>query len=366
MASEYKNYPSHHAMIPYFALLLLPSVFALFNTQRLSRLLWWFTYIVFVLFIGLRFEIGPDWPQYKFIHSTLAYVDFWDVAMQAEPLSYLLFWLSQHLGFEVYLSNVVAAIIVMTGVFSFARRTANPWVAVIAATPYFIIVMGMSGVRQAMAAGIVLFLFAHWERFSFISRGFYILFAGLFHTSALINNIFLVIKMRIPLRYKVILGILILSITLYISFRISLYSENIVRYQQLYLGNSLVEESFGSLYHIAMIVFPAFLGFLFRRRIMPNIHSHSLLYFGMYAALSIIMINFFSSTAASRLTIYLYFVPMMVYPALIHMYRRRTQLALTSLLITVHAAILAVWFTLGNHSFAYVPYKNLLFDNVGY
>lgn len=349
-------------MLPYFLLLMLPSVFALFNTQRLSRPLWWFTFVVFVLFIGLRFEVGPDWPQYKFIHSSLSYVDFWDVAIQAEPLSYLLFWASQNLGFEVYLSNVVAAMIVMVGVFSFARRTANPWVAVIAATPYFIIVMGMSGVRQAMAAGIVLFLFAHWERFSFVSRGLYILFAGLFHTSALINNVFLVIKMKIPLRYKIMLGAVILSVTLYISFRISIYSENILRYQELYLEHSVVEESFGSLYHIAMIAFPAFLGFLFRRRIMHNIHSPSLLYFGLYAALSVIVINFFSSTAASRLTVYLYFVPMMIYPALIHLYGRRTQLALTSLLIAAHAMILLAWFTLGNHAFAYVPYQNLLFD----
>ncbi len=350
-------------MIPYFLLLLVPSVFALFNTQRLSRLLWAFTFVVFVLFIGLRFEVGPDWPQYKFIHTSLAFNDFWDVAIQAEPLSYLLFWTSQRMGYEVYLSNVVAAIIVMTGVFSFARRTANPWLAVVAATPYFIIVMGMSGVRQAMAAGIVLFLFAHWERFSLIPRAMYILVAGLFHTSALVNNIFLVIKMNIAMRYKVMLGAVVLVLTLYISYEVSLYSENIIRYQQLYLETAAVEQSFGSLYHIAMIAVPALLGFIYRKRIMPYIHSPSLLFFGLYAALSTFIINFLSSTAASRLTIYLYFVPMMVYPALIHLFGRRTQLALMAILIALHAAILFAWFSLGNHSFAYIPYKNLLFDD---
>lgn len=350
-------------MFPYFVLLLIPSAFALFNTHRLSRALWGFTFVVFVLFIGLRYEVGPDWMQYNYIHTTLAYNDFWDVATQAEPLSYLLFWISESLGFDVYLSNVVAAVIVMTGVFAFALRTANPWLAIIAATPYFIIVMGMSGVRQSMAAGVVLFLFSRWERNSLITRALYILGAAAFHTSALINNIFLVIKMRIAMRYKIVLGMFILALTLYFSFQVPIYSENIVRYQQRYLESSFVERSFGSVYHIAMIAVPALLGFTYRKRIIPYIHSESLLYFGLYASLGTFLINFVSSTAASRLTIYLYFVPMMVYPALISMYGKRSQTILMIAMIGFHIFILLSWFTFGNHAYAYVPYKNLIFND---
>ncbi len=349
-------------MLPYFIMLMIPSTFALFNTHRLSLALWYTTYILFILFVGLRLEVGPDWFQYGYIHTTLANDSFWDVIVQAEPLSYLLFWISETSGFHVYLSNLVAATIMITGVFSFARRTVNPWLAVVTATPYFIFVMGMSGVRQTMAAGIVLFLLSRWERYNFFTRAAYILIAAMFHTSALVNNVFLIIKLNIPLRYKVVLGAAVLLLTLYLSFEVSVYADNIAQYQQRYIESDFVERSFGSVYHIGMITVPAVLGFLFRRRISHNIHSQSLLNFGLYASISMLVLNFFSTTVASRLTVYLYFVPMMVYPALISSTFRRGQLGGAFMVIFFHAMILFVWFNFANHAFAYINYKNVLFD----
>ena len=350
-------------MIPYFLLLFIPSLFALLNTRKLSLFLWYVTFTIFVLFVGLRFEVGPDWIQYGYIHTSLAYESFAEVITQPEPLSYLLFWVSEKLGYHIYLSNLVAAFIMLTGVFAFARRTVNPWLALVSATPYFIIVMGMSGVRQTMAAGIILFLFSRWERYSFIKRGAYILIAAMFHTSALVNNVFLVIKLNIAMRYKLALGVLITLATLYISLGVSVYSDNIVQYQQRYLESDIVDESFGSIYHIAMIAVPAFLGFIFKRRIFESIHSISLMNFGLYASVLIFFLNFFSSTVASRLTIYLYFVPMMVYPALVATYGKRGQMASIFAVILFHMLILLAWFTFGNHSFAYADYKNVMFEN---
>lgn len=350
-------------MIPYFLLLLLPSIFALFNTRRLSLTLWYGTFVVFVLFIGLRLEVGPDWVQYGYIHNALASNSFSEIITQPEPLSYVLFWLSETSGAHVFLSNMVAALITIGGVFSFARRTVNPWLALVAATPYFIIVMGMSGVRQVMAAGIMLFLFARWERTSFIARGLYILIAALFHTSALVNNIFLIIKLNIALRYKLFLGMIVLLLTIYLSVEVSMYSENITLYQQRYLTGSFASESFGSLYHIAMIGIPAALGFFYRHRIVANIHNKSLLSFGLYASILVLIMNIFSSTVASRLTVYLYFVPMMIYPALVTTIGRRPRLGSMFAVIAAHWVILLGWLLLANVAFTYLPYKNLLFDD---
>lgn len=351
-------------MIPYFLLLLIPSMFALLNTHRLSLPLWYFTFAVFVIFVGFRFEVGPDWEQYGYIHTTLAYQNFWEVVGQPEPLSYLLFWVSERMGYHVFFSNLVAAIIMLLGVFSFARRTVNPWLAVVSATPYFVIVMGMSSVRQTMAAGIILFLFSRWERYSFIKRGAFILIAAMFHTSALVNNVFLVIKLNIALRYKLALGFLITMATLYLSLGVSVYADNIAQYQQRYLDNhDIMDESFGSIYHIAMIAVPAAIGFIYRRRLDENIHSVSLMNFGLYASGVIFIMNFFSSTVASRLTVYLYFVPMMVYPALVQTFGKRGQMPYIFGVIVFHMLILLAWFKLGNHAFAYNDYNNILFDD---
>lgn len=350
-------------MIPYILLILIPSIFALFNARKLSFLLWGVNFVAFVLFIGLRLKVGPDWRQYSYIHKTLAYYDFWDVVMRAEPLSYALFWISSNAGFEVYLSNIVAAAVMMIGVCSFARRTASPWVAIVAATPYFIIVMGMSGVRQALAAGLILFLLSNWERYRFITRGIFILVAAMFHTSALVNNIFLVTKLTIATRYKIVIGFFILLITLYLSAEVSMYSENMMQYKERYLEGSFLVQSFGSLYHIAMIAIPAALGFIFKKRIIEQIHSVPLLNFGLHAAFSVLILNFFSSTVASRLTVYLYFIPMMIYPALIDAFGRNARTTVIFSIILFHLMVMGAWFKLGNHSFAYVPYKNIMFDD---
>ncbi|MFZ4125920.1 MAG: EpsG family protein [Rickettsiales bacterium] len=343
-------------------MLLIPSLFALVNPGRLSIVLWYVTFFLFMLFVGFRLEVGPDWQQYRYIHQSLAYFDFWEVIDQAEPLSYLLFWTSQNTVDDVYLSNVVASFIMLTGVFAFARRTANPWLALVSATPYFIIVMGMSGMRQTIAAGIILFLFSRWENYSFIRRGGYILIAALFHTSALVNNIFLITKLNIHLRYKLLFGSIVLLITLYLGTNVPIYAENIGRYQQRYLEGNFIDLSLGSIYHIAMIFVPAVLGFVFRKRMSETVYNPSLLSFGLYAAVTILAINIFYPTVASRLTVYLYFLPMMVYPALVVTLGRRAQMISVFAVITFHMLILMTWFLFGNHAFAYIPYKNILFD----
>lgn len=347
-------------MTPYFIILLIPSLFALFNTRRLSLVLWYMTFLVYWLFVGLRFEVGPDWNQYAYIHKSLAYFSFWEVINQAEPLSYLLFWISETSGMGVHFSNMVSAFIMLLGVFAFARRTANPWLALVAATPYFIFVMGMSGMRQTMAAGFILFLFSRWEYYSFLKRGGFILIAAMFHTSAIINNLFLIIKLNIRLRYKLALGAVVSAATLYLVTNVSMYADNVLRYQQRYLEGNFTDYSLGSIYHVAMIAVPAFLGFAFRKRIAEHIHNPSLLSFGLYAALTVLMLNLVSPTAASRLTVYLYFLPMMVYPALANTLGRRSQLASIFAIVAFHILILMTWFLFGNHAFAYLNYQNLL------
>lgn len=352
-------------MFPYLTMLMVPSFFSVTGGKRLSTVLWGMTFLLFVIFVGLRFEVGPDWGSYARMHSFLQYQDIFEALTQTESFSYLLFWVSTNTGFHVYLTNVVAAIILLFGVFSFACRTFNPWLALVSATPYFIFVFGMSGIRQAMAAGVMLFLLSQWERFSFMKRGAYILVAALFHTSALVNSVFLVTQMHIRLLYKVLLSGLILLLTFYIGTSVPLFSENMLKYQERYIDNPESRESFGSLYHIGLILIPAVLGLMFRKRISENIHNQQLFKFGLYAPLCVFAINFidfFSTTLASRLTIYLYFVPMMIYPALVPLFGKKGKVLMTFAIILFHVLVLVTWFTFGNHAYRYIPYQNVLFN----
>lgn len=349
-------------MIPYLLVLLVPCLFALTSGRKISLPLWIGTFILYILFVGLRHEVAPDWYAYSYMHVVIAQENIGELMLRVEPLSHILFWISENMGMHVYFTNVIAAFILIFGVFRFALRTAYPWLAVVSATPYFILVTGMSGVRQIMAAGVMLFLLSKWEQYSLFRRGVYILIAALFHTSALINNMLLITKLNIPMRYKMVIGSLVLLLTFYLTSEVDIYAGSIVNYKQRYVDESEFIRSFGSVYHILMIAIPAFLGFFYRKRIADYIHSPTLLRFGLYASLALFAINLYSPTVASRLTLYMYFVPMMVYPALVNAFGKGSRLTMIIGIIAFHILILVTWFSLGNVARGYIPYKNVLFS----
>jgi hypothetical protein len=53
-------------MIPYFAMIAIPSVFALAGVRRRGFLLL-LMFILFWLFVGYRFRVGADWNNYVYI-----------------------------------------------------------------------------------------------------------------------------------------------------------------------------------------------------------------------------------------------------------------------------------------------------------
>ncbi len=348
-------------MAAYIILILLPSFFAFLNPRRISYPSWILVFVIYVLFVGLRYEVGPDWGQYIQLHAMASELSLGEIAFLTEPFSYTLFWFSELFGTGVYFTNIVAAIIMMCGVYSFSKHTCNPWISLLAASPYFIFVVGMSGIRQIMAAGVILILLANWNQISLKRRGAYILGAAFFHTSALVNSLFIIAQLRLHLFYRLFFGGIILAITIFLGSKLAIFSENISRYEQSYISDPQGAASLGSIFHIAMIAIPAFLAFIFRRRIAPYISKPQLLSFGLYATLGVIVLNFFSSTAASRLTIYLYFVPMMVYPAFTYILgKRNMQIAILGIVI-LHVLLLAGWLSLANNASAYLPYQNVIF-----
>ena len=74
------------------------------------------------------------------------------------------------LGFGLQGVVFVCALVFLIGIFAYAAQTASAWIALAAVTPYLIFVIGMSGIRQAAAMGIIYCLLARWTKFSFIMK----------------------------------------------------------------------------------------------------------------------------------------------------------------------------------------------------
>jgi EpsG family len=346
-------------MYIYSLFLLIPLLASFFfpSRRRGTVLLLWAFFIPLVIFVGLRDGVGPDWPGYQ-----LNYVDFttvsWEwseVLRKGEPAYFLLNKLSEEMQWDVHGVMAGCALLFLWGVFAFAAKTVDPWLALAVVMPYLVFVIGMSGVRQAAAIGLGYYMLAHRKDWPLLAQVALIGLATLFHTSAAVFLLFLLFegKGKLPLR-----ALLVTAVVWYLYNQWS-DPESFSRYKTVYVQTKL--ESTGALYHVLLTVFPAALYILNRRRIEQTVGLDRSAYAASWLALAALPMVFISSTATDRMVLYFSFVQMVTYPALVRAYP--TQSRLVKVLVAILAlTIFFVFFTLGEHAQYYIPYKNILFD----
>jgi hypothetical protein len=424
-------------LTPYFALLSVPLALSLLAAAQRQRRAGWpsllLVFTLYLVFIGGRYQVGPDWPAYAGIHAEIRHQSLRDTLGEVEPLSYGLFWLAQDLGYGMYLSNVVAAAILLLGVLAFARQTPNPHLAIVIASPFVLFIIGMSAVRQSMAIGILFFLFSIWRRTGPILRLALIALASLFHVTAAVLVVlalpeWLLARPRALLerwwapwqsrwqsrrqrrerrrrlrartsrhsRWRraarraatraaarpestrpraergplirwggraLIAGLVALAV--YYSFiDNAVYRDAVDRYSATYIALDGPERvvSPGALPHLSLVLLPVLFLILQHRRIRPHLRMRGIVWAGALLSLANLPLFLISSTGASRMIVYFYFVPMMVYPAVALSYGRATAIrVLIALAIGgLHFGLLAVWLLYANNSWQYLPYQNLL------
>ncbi|SVD88901.1 uncharacterized protein METZ01_LOCUS441755, partial [marine metagenome] len=166
-----------------------------FRDTKVSILFYRLFYFFLILFIGLRFEVGPDWGAYqkiKVLHGDLKewlsmniqYVHFEDAGYT------VLNSIANSLDYGIWLPNLVCAIIFCTGLTLFCNRLPNKWLALAVSIPWLVIVFSFNSTRQSAAFGlslIALTLLFDRRKLGFIIC---IIAAVLFHASAIIMLFF--------------------------------------------------------------------------------------------------------------------------------------------------------------------------------
>lgn len=147
-----------------------------------------FAGIFLVAVIGLRYRVGGDWAAYfhtYYVVSTESLVDA-IAAGGTEPGYTFVNWVAAQFDAGFWLVNVLCAAIFTTGLLRICKEQPNPWLALVVATPFLIIVVGMGFTRQAAALGALLIGIANLiERGSLMRFIGWTLVAALFHKTAL-------------------------------------------------------------------------------------------------------------------------------------------------------------------------------------
>jgi hypothetical protein len=303
------------------------------------------------LTIGLRYEVGADWKSYQFIFSYAGHADLDRVLLIGDPGYQLVNWCVQRIGGDIWLVNLIAALIFTWGLYRFARSQPDPWLCFVVAIPYLVVVVAMGYTRQAIAIGIIMAGLASLIRGDPIIRfALYVGVAALFHKTAVAVLPLVIFSARRNRTINAIAGIagLILLWDIFLAESVEGFVDNYIR---------RAYSSQGAAIRVVMNFVAAGIMFLFRRRMDFDDHERRLWrYFGIVAlAMPILLVVVPSSTAIDRVSLYLIPLQIAVIPRLANLFKSAATGRF--LVLAYSAAILFTWLNYATHSSYWVPYR---------
>lgn len=347
-------------MIPYWIMFAVPALLLFWPvkfTPSLQLIGWLCIGFLFALLIGFRHEVGGDWFNYLLYYEYTQNISFLEALKLNDPAYMALNWLSAKVGGGIYLVNLFCGVVVMTGVITFARRQPLPWLSFLIAVPYLIIVVAMGYSRQSVAIGFeLLALVALMERK--IGRSIlWIVCAVLFHKTAAVLWLFVLLVISKHRVWSYFLLILIgggLSVLLLI--------EHFEVMWRIYILERMASE--GGPMRVFMNALPAVMLLVFRKRLLENENFPQLwLWMSLFSVASVPLV-WIASTTVDRLA--LYFIPIQLY-VLSRIYRIFDDRLLKSVVVVSvifgYGLVQWVWLNYAIHAPNWLPYQFYPFVN---
>jgi hypothetical protein len=315
---------------------------------------WRVVYLLLVLMIGLRHEVGGDWIQYIEMLDSYADTLMANTFEFQDPAFTFLNKLASWSGTGVYLINLICAIIFSWGLVVFCRAQPRPWLALTVAVPYLITVVAMGYTRQGVAIGVAMVAMVAFSEGSTLRFMLWISLAALFHKSAimLIPMVILAINKRsvLTLMWVIVAGVILFVLLL----------QEIMSFWMLGYIQAQYQSS-GSTIRVAMNALPGALFLIFRKRFQLSPKQLSFWTWMAWSALLFIILLKVSpsSTAVDRLA--LYWIPLQLFVlsrlpnALGH--RDGKNAVWVYAVVAYSAAVHFVWLVFADTAFAWLPYQ---------
>ena len=316
--------------------------------------------VFLTLLIGLREQVGGDWFIYfPYLDRSIG-LPFAAILLETEPGYGLLNWIGANIGGSVYFVNTICGLVFSIGLLLFCRAQPRPWLALCLAFPYLVTVVAMGYSRQGVAIGLEMIALLALQRDRLLQFLAWIALAVTFHRTVLVLLILPASTLSGGLRFSQLIRMLLLAGAAYGLYS-AVIAPDIDYYVQGYLEAEY--ESQGALIRVALCLLPA-LAFLPNRRrfqLSANVQRIWSLISLMALAAAIGLFTVASSTAVDRLALYL--IPLQLFVG-----SRLPDTRLfgippglwNQLLIAFSFAVLIVWLLFAGHSYAWLPYRNLL------
>lgn len=325
--------------------------------QRNNRVLFAAATVITAIFIGLRYNVGGDWGAYQGIYNQIYFQPFLEAIKMTDPGYATLNWLSAKMDAGIWIVNLICGIMFMVGVGRLAANQPAPWLAVVVAVPYLIIVVSMGYTRQAAAIGLICFGIADASERSIGRLVIYVAAATLFHKTAILMLPVMIapIATRRP-----IVGLIgcVLFAALFLVFLRGNTDELVTNYVQ---SNY---DSQGAAIRIAMNVLAAVVLMLLRKHMGLTSYQRGFwTYNALLAFVSVpALVVASASSGVDRISLFLIPMQLVALSRLPKAWGRTsaTNAALTFAVIAYSFAIQFVWLNYATNATAWLPYDNVV------
>lgn len=347
-------------MAPYWFLFLAPAWLAVNRLRPVGSASrrwpggWRLVFVLLVLMIGLRHEVGGDWFNYFEHIESAGYQTLPEALASGDPAYSFLNWVAAQAGWGPYFVNTVSAAVFSWGLVVFCRAQPRPWLALVVAVPYLVTVVAMGYTRQGVAIGLaILGLVALSER-RLLRFVLFIALAATFHKSAVVLMPLAVLA-NTHRRAWTVLWVGVSSAVFYVA----LLQASVEALTASYIGAEY--QSQGAALRIAMNAFPATVFLLFRRRFaMPDADRvfWTWMSLGALGFIGLLAVSP-SSTAVDRMALYWIPLQLFVLSRLPNALGKPQGLnpLLVWAVVAYSAAVLFVWLVFATHSYAWLPYQ---------
>jgi hypothetical protein len=306
------------------------------------------------VFVGFRYEVGGDWINYLRIFNLIQYAEISEVASFADPGYAVLNQMAHWFGFEIWFVNLVCAALFTWGLIAFCARQPNPWLGLVVAVPYLVIVVGMGYTRQAAAIGLILVGLSQLERHSIFRFAAYAIAGAAFHKSAIaVIPLVALGSAKGKFMHAALMGVLgIMIFYVFVERGMAGFTASYVSQQY---------DAQGAAVRVIMNVIPATLFLVFSKRFDISPADRILwrnFSLGAYFTLALLFL-LDSSTIADRLALYLIPLQIYVFSRLPYAFPRngKPEPLLVLGVVAYSALVQFVWLTQAQHSDAWLPYR---------
>lgn len=331
------------------------------NRHAYSLLFFVIAVVLTTLMIGLRYVVGGDWASYIGIYQQILFQPLIPALQQTDPGYAMLNWIASRNDWGIWFVNLGCAVLFMGGVARLAWDQPNPWLAILVAVPYLIIVVAMGYTRQAAAIGIVCWAITGASADRIPRLILLIGFAALFHKTAILFLPILLAPMATRNPMVAIVGAIAFAVLANVFLGDS--SDRLVTN---YVNSTY--DSQGAGIRVAMNVVAAAILLFFRQRMGFDDFAKS--FWTICSILSVVsvvaLLGLSASSGVDRLSLFLIPLQIVVFSRIPYALSRSMQPSVSILLgVMIYSfTVQFVWLNYAVNSVGWVPYRNYIYSEI--